>query len=131
MLLGIHPLLTGEMLRRLDVMGHSDRLVIADANFPAHRFDPDAIDCPGLLVSEVVRAVRSVLPLDIAMPTLLMNSPEGELPIHREIAEAIDGPVEFLERFAFYDAAQSAVCVIRTGETRPFGNALMFKGVVE
>lgn len=35
MLKGISPLLSPELLKTLDEMGHGDTLVIADGNFPA------------------------------------------------------------------------------------------------
>ena len=37
---------------------------------------------------------------------------------------------ELVERFAFYDTAAKAELIIRTGETRIYGNALVRKGVV-
>ena len=36
----------------------------------------------------------------------------------------------FVERFAYYDVAKSAYLMVRTGETRKYGNALLRKGVV-
>ena len=36
MLKGIDPLLSGDLLKLLDDMGHGDELVIADRNFPAY-----------------------------------------------------------------------------------------------
>ena len=35
MLQGINPLLTGELLKRLGEMGHSEAVVVVDAHFPA------------------------------------------------------------------------------------------------
>jgi len=36
----------------------------------------------------------------------------------------------FVERFAYYDVAEGAYLMVRTGETRKYGNALLRKGVV-
>ena len=62
MLLGIDPLLTGELLKILDEMGHSDTIVIADANFPAHRVHSRVVEMPGVDIVRMTRAVVSVLP---------------------------------------------------------------------
>ena len=35
MLIGVHPLLTPDLLHALASMGHGDEIVIADANFPS------------------------------------------------------------------------------------------------
>lgn len=74
MLTGIDPLLTGEILKILDEMGHSDALVIADANFPAHRTAVRVVETPGVDIVSMVRAVRSVFPLDEDHPPALMDS---------------------------------------------------------
>jgi L-fucose mutarotase len=83
-LLNINPLLTGELLKRLDEMGHSDYVLIADGNFPAHRLDPHALEYPGTTVPQVAAAVCEVLPLDPDLAPVLMDSgpapaPTGEL----------------------------------------------------
>ena len=101
MLEGIHPLLSGELLHHLDDMGHSDAVVIADAHSPA---------------------------LD------LRTSADGTvLEVQRELMDAAGTTPEttaFIDRFAYYDVARAAFLVIRTGETRTYGNAVLRKGVV-
>jgi L-fucose mutarotase/ribose pyranase (RbsD/FucU family) len=37
MLLGLDPLLTPELLHALAAMGHGDRIVLVDSNYPATR----------------------------------------------------------------------------------------------
>ncbi len=39
MLKGISPVLSPDLLKALAEMGHSDRLVIADGNFPGHQIE--------------------------------------------------------------------------------------------
>ena len=51
---GIDPILTGPLLAHLDAMGHSDSVVIGDANFPAHRLATRLVELPGLTTPEVV-----------------------------------------------------------------------------
>lgn len=134
MLLGIHPLLTGDLLGALDAMGHSDSVVLADAHFPADRLADRLIVIPGSSAPDLLRAVCSVLPLDESPALDLMTSAnETVLPVQRELMAAAtlgEDEVRFLDRHEFYEAAASAYLVVRTGETRPYGNVLVRKGVV-
>ncbi|HEV7185279.1 MAG TPA: RbsD/FucU domain-containing protein [Leifsonia sp.] len=134
MLSGIDPILTGTLLAQLDVMGHSDAVVVADAHFPAARLGARVVDTPGLSAPQVLAAVRSVLPLDDAPALTLMRSADGAtLAVQHELiaaARADDGDVRFVDRHAYYDLAAEAFLIIRTGETRSYGNALLRKGLV-
>lgn len=134
MLEGINPLLTGELLLHLDRMGHSDAVVIADAHFPAWALGERVIDLPGTTTPEVLAAIRTVIPLDDAPGLDLMESADGEvLDVQRELMDAAGTTVDttrFVERFAYYEIAAPAYLMVRTGETRKYGNALLRKGVV-
>lgn len=134
MLEGIHPLLTGELLLHLDRMGHSDAVVVADAHFPAWALGTRVVDLPGTSTPAVVAAIRSVLPLDDAPGMDLMASADGAvLPVQRELMTAAgthEATTAFVERFAYYGVARAAYLIVRTGETRKYGNALLRKGVV-
>lgn len=134
MLEGINPLLTGELLLHLDRMGHSDAVVIADAHFPAWALGAHVIDLPGTTTPEVMAAIRSVLPLDDAPGIDLMTSADGAvLDVQHELMAAAGTTLDttrFVERFAYYEVAKSAYLMVRTGETRKYGNALLRKGVV-
>jgi L-fucose mutarotase len=129
---GIHPLLTGPLLLHLDAMGHSDAVVLADAHFPAHRLGARVLDLPGVATPDLMAAIRTVVPLDDAPAVDLMATPDGEqLPVQKELITAAGtSDVRFLDRFAFYDAAAPAYLIVRTGETRVYGNAMVRKGVV-
>lgn len=134
MLFNVDPILTGRVLLALDEMGHGDAVVIADAHFTASKLArKHLIDLPGLSSPRVMTAVRSVMVPDTYGPALdLMESPDGELAVQRELVAAarLDGTeFRFVERFAFYDLAAQAELIIRTGETRTYGNALFRKGV--
>jgi L-fucose mutarotase len=131
---GINPLLTGELLLHLDRMGHSDSVVIADAHFPAWALGARVVDLPGTSTPEVVAAIRSVLPLADAPGIDLMTSADGAvLDVQHELMAAAGTTLDttrFVERFAYYEVAKSAYLMVRTGETRKYGNALLRKGVV-
>ena len=134
MLSGIHPLLTGRLLAALDAMGHSDALVVCDAHFPAARLARELVELPGATAPEVTAAVLSVLPLDPERPGALMDSGAEPAAVVDELRAAC-GPAGLAlpstERDDFYRLAAAAALVVRTGETRPFGNVLLRKGLVE
>lgn len=134
MLEGINPLLTGELLKHLDEMGHSDSVVIADAHFPSHALGARVVDLPGTSTPAVLAAIRSVVPLDDAPALDLMESADATvLDVQRELMAAAGASREqtrFIERFAYYDVAKTSYLIVRTGETRKYANALLRKGVV-
>lgn len=134
MLCGIDPLLRGELLHLLDDMGHSDTVVVADGNFPAHRVARRVVDVCCDSAPRVLEAVRTVLPLDTGRSVRLMSAgTEHLLDVQAELVAAArcdEDTVELLGRQAFYEAAAQAYLVVRTNETRPYGNALLAKGVV-
>jgi L-fucose mutarotase len=133
-LTGIHPFLSGALLAHLDAMGPSDAVVLADAHFPADRLAHRLLTLPGLSSPQLLGAVRTVLPLDDAPAMDLMASLDGaRLPVHDELVLAAGAPqdaVRFIDRHAFYEIAAAAYLIVRTGETRPYGNAILRKGVV-
>jgi L-fucose mutarotase len=133
-LTAINPILTGSLLAHLDAMGHSDAVVLADAHFPADRLARRLLVFPGLSTPDVLAAVRSVVPLDDAPALDLMASADGSrLPVQDELiaaAQATEQDVRVLDRHAFYDIAADAYLIVRTGETRTYGNAILHKGVV-
>jgi len=133
MLLNLDPVLTGQLLMALDEMGHGDAVVIADAHFTASKLaKKHLIDIPGLSSPRVMKAIRSVMVPDTYPALDLMEAPDGLLPVQQELTAAAGLTPEearMVERFAFYDLARDAELIIRTGETRTYGNALFRKGV--
>ena len=134
MLEGIDPLLTGDLLAYLDGMGHSDAVVLADAHFPADRLAERLLAFPGISTPALLAAIRTVVPLDDAPAVDLMTSADGtRLPVQEELiaaAGAGEEDVRFVDRHAFYDVAEEAYLIVRTGETRTYGNVILRKGVV-
>ena len=68
---------------------------------------------------------------------MLMEKVPGdtvETPIWDTYAELIkpytDEAPEMIERFAFYERAKKAYCVIQTGESALYANVILKKGVV-
>ena len=81
MLKNIPPILSPALLKVLCEMGHSDRLVISDGNFPAESMGRDAIviRCDGHGVPELLDAILTVFPLDtyVDKPVQLMEVMPG------------------------------------------------------
>jgi len=144
MLKGIPSILSPQLLKVLREMGHSDRLVIGDGNFPAESMGKGAkvIRCDGHGVPELLDAILQVFPLDtyVEKPVSLMEVMPGdpvETPIwetYKEIVAKHDergsGIIGEVERFAFYDATRTAYAVIATGESALYANIMLQKGVV-
>ena len=144
MLIGIPKILSPKLLKVLCEMGHGDRIVLGDGNFPAESMGKNAIviRCDGHNVPELLDAILQVFPLDsyVEKPVSLMEVVPGdpvETPIwdvyHQIIAKhdarGADA-VQQMERFAFYDAARTAYAVIATGESALYANIMLQKGVV-
>ena len=144
MLKGISPLLSPEMLKVLCEMGHSDRIVLADGNFPCESMGKNAIvlRCDGHGTAELLEAILQVFPLDtyVEHPVNLMRvMPDDpvETPIwdtYRDIIRSHDdrgdAAIGSIERFAFYEEAKKAYAIIATGEKALYANVILQKGVV-
>lgn len=159
MLKGIPKILSPELLKALCEMGHSDRLVIADGNFPAESVGKNArvIRMDGCGAEELLDAVLALFPLDhyVEKPVLLMEKVPGdkaETPIwesFRRIVEKHEGEtrgansagpkgsargeerIGHLERFRFYKEASEAYLIIASSERALYANVILQKGVVD
>lgn len=144
MLKGIPQILSPELLKVLCEMGHSDRLVIADGNFPAENMGKDAIvlRLDGHGVPEILDAILKVFPLDtyVDHPVSLMEVMKGdtvETPIWDEYKEIVtkhdsrgDACIGNIERFKFYDESKTSYAIIATSEKALYANIMLQKGVV-
>jgi len=145
MLKGINPLLNADVLQALRAMGHGDDLIIADTNFPSDSVARQTalgrllrIDAPA---AQVVKAVLSLYPLDTfvddsAARMEIVGKPDEIPPVQKEVQKEIDAaegkswPMLPVERYAFYERARQAYCVIQTGERRFYGCFAFRKGVI-
>ena len=144
MLKGIPPLLSPELLKILCEMGHSDRIVIGDGNFPAETMGKNAkvVRYDGQDIPALLDAILKVFPLDTytEKPVSLMEVMAGdtvETPIwdvYKDIIAKYDDrggdAVGNIERFAFYEEAKKCYAVIATGEKALYANVILQKGVV-
>ena len=146
MLKGIPKILSPQLLKALCEMGHSDRLVIADGNFPAESMGKDAIviRMDGHGIPEILDAILEVFPLDTYTdkPVNLMELMPRDVgkiatPIWDEYKKIVAkhdergaDAVGNIERFAFYEEAKQVYCIIATGESAVYANIMLQKGIV-
>jgi len=146
MLKGINPLLNADVLYALRSMGHGDDLVIVDTNFPSDSVARQTrlgklLQIDNTTAAQAVAAVLSVMPLDTFVDDSagrmeIVDSPDEVPPVQQEVQAVIDAaegkswPMISIERYAFYERAKQAYCVIQTGERRFYGCLAFRKGVI-
>ena len=146
MLKSIDPALNADVLYALRAMGHGDDVIICDTNFPADSVARQTVLRKLLRIDNVTaaratRAILSVMPLDSfvdhpARRMEIVGKPQDVPPVQAEVQAEVDKaegrpwPMGSVERFAFYDLARKAYCVIVTGERRFYGCFAFKKGVI-
>lgn len=145
MLKGIPDLISPELLKVLHEMGHGDRIVIGDCNFPAKSIADSKnhinIRCDGHRATDLLDSILEIFPLDsfIEKPILIMDKPKEQqdlkAPVWKEFEDIIakhDGrgknAVAYIDRFKFYDAAKDAYAVISTTERAYYACIIIQKG---
>ena len=147
MLKGIPKILSPELLKVLCEMGHGDRIVIGDGNFPAESMGRGSIviRADGHGAAELLDAILAVFPLDryVEKPVLLMELMECdkgkvETPIWDEYKKIIakydergGDAVGEIDRFDFYDEAKKCYAIISTGEGAIYANVMLQKGIIK
>ncbi|QAT51350.1 RbsD or FucU transport [Caproiciproducens sp. NJN-50] len=128
----IHP----ELMRVLSLLGHGDKVLIADGNYPLASKTGEAEKVwlglkPGLPSTiDVLETLQSIINIEKAE---VMDPGDGSSPkIFDEFQKRL-GNMELckLKRFPFYDACcePSLRLAISTGEKRTFANILITVGV--
>ncbi|MHA6687587.1 RbsD/FucU family protein [Mesorhizobium sp. A556] len=146
MLKGISPLLNADVLHALRAMGHGDDLIIADTNFPSDSTARQTrlgklLRIDNVTAAEAIEAILSLYPLDTfvddaAARMEIVGHPDDVPPVQQEVQQVVDKaegrslPLVPVERYAFYERAKQAYCVIQTGERRFYGCFAFRKGVV-
>jgi L-fucose mutarotase len=146
MLKGIDNRLNADVLYVLRSMGHGDRLVIADTNFPSdsvarHTVYGELLRMENLTAAEAIAAILTILPLDTFVDDFAarmevvgqpdhMPEVQHEVQTEIDVAESRSRPMIGVERFEFYDRARDSYAVIQTGERRFYGCFLLRKGVI-
>ena len=145
MLININPVLSPELLFHLRSMGHGEKLILADANFPANTSNDKVIRLDGVGIKKAALAILSVFPLDSFVvsqggsPALRMevdDKPEELTETHKEFIEVVKKTsgeswnVGSISRNEFYKEAKKAYCIVATTDARPFGCFILTKGVI-
>lgn len=142
---GVPDIINPELLYVLARMGHGDRLVIADANFPSDSVAESCVVKQPIRVngctSEVLQAVLSLFPLDpyCSDNLAVMDRVEADkardlhVPAYEALANAANVPqshLAFVDRFAFYEQAKKAFAVVQTDDRALYANCIVAKGVL-
>jgi L-fucose mutarotase len=142
MLKGIPVILSSQLFKTMMDMGHSDALILADANFPAETCAKRLIRLDGVEIPDLLEAILPFFPLDtfIDNPVRLMrNLPEEPVPgiwnRYEEILRELDFQRAFkgfhmIDRLPFYDEARSAYAIVQTATTARYANIVLQKGVL-
>jgi len=148
MLMGVPKILSPEIVATLCEMGHSDVIVVGDANFPGKRFADEGgckfLRADGLSGTALLEAILSVIPCDAyaEKPVKLMQTMDCDrqldIPIWSEYKKIVsrhndrgEEAIGFLDRFEFYDQAKKAYCIIQSGEEAIYANIMIQKGVIK
>uniref|UniRef100_A0A0P4WF92 L-fucose mutarotase n=1 Tax=Scylla olivacea TaxID=85551 RepID=A0A0P4WF92_SCYOL len=144
---GIPHILSPDILHLLAVTGHGDEIVLADINFPTRSIcnaeGPKEYRADGIGIPALLDAILTLMPLDnyVDNPVAVMNRTQQDVMRGVEVPVLIDYrricdlhhkstvKIAFLERFEFYERAKNAFAIIQTGETSPYGNILLTRGV--
>jgi len=148
MLLNIPKILSPELLRALCEMGHGDKILLADANYPgksaAARCGAVFLRADGIGVPALMEAILQLMPLDLYTdePAMVMDVDVRDkgmkIPIHdtyRAIVASHDArgkkAVAQYERYAFYEKADACAVIVQTGEEAVYANIILQKGVIK
>ncbi|MCE1195057.1 L-fucose mutarotase [bacterium] len=140
MLIGIKPCISADLLSVLYRMGHGDEIVLADAFFTGDALNARVVRADGIKIADLLDGILRLINLDTydKAPVVMMQPTQGDsidLSVERRYREAIDRhwpgtpPIARMERFAFYERTRKAFAVVMTGETAPYGNIILKKGV--
>jgi len=146
MLIKIDPILSPELLFTLRTMGHGDKLVLADANFPANSMNKNVIRLDGVNIADAAKAILSVFPLDsfivsqggtAANRMEVDDNPNELTETHKEFIKTVKNvsgenwKVGSIERQSFYTESKKSYAIVTTTDARPFGCFILTKGVIK
>lgn len=137
MLIGIPETFTPQLLKLMMEIGHGERLLICDGNFPYKSRSKETVFIPNVGIGELLDQVLAFFPLDHAVdqPATVMDGAlknhvaQDYMAIiskHKEGAE-----IQAVGRFDFYDEADTVAGIIVTNDRTMFGNIIIQKGVVK
>ena len=142
MLKKIPAVLPPKLVMYMMDMGHSDRLLLADGNYPASTCAKRIIRLDGVEIPELLEEVIKFFPLDdfVPDPVTLMKPKDTEpLPEiwsqYRNILAVSEEGVKFkdfsyMERMEFYERSRTAYVIVQTATKERYANIMLQKGVI-
>jgi len=141
MLKGIDPVISPELLKVIDEMGHGDEILLADGNYPAQSAGVKnkslIIRADGIGIPELLDAIMKLFPLDtyIDYNVVLMTPEKGEPEIWKKYEQILNRSGEIVRikkvpRLEFYDVAAKSYAIVASGERALYANILLRKGIV-
>ena len=142
MLINVNPLISPEILQLIRSMGHGDKFVLSDANFPSYSHANKLYRMDGLNVPQAAEALLTHFPLDSFIPhpverMEIDGKPEEVNNVHQDLIDTVkkvsgaNWKVGSVERQKFYVEARKAMAVITTSDTRPYGCFMFTEGVLK
>ena len=142
MLINVNPLISPEILQLIRSMGHGDKFVLSDANFPSYSHANKLYRMDGLSIPEAAEALLSHFPLDSFIPNPIERmeidgKPDEINEVHQDLIDTVkkvsgdNWKIGSIERQKFYVEAKKTMAVITTSDTRPYGCFMFTKGVLK
>lgn len=142
MLINVNPLISPEILQLIRSMGHGDKFVLSDANFPSYSHANKLYRMDGLSIPEAAEALLSHFPLDSFIPhpverMEIDGKPDEINEVHQDLIDTVkkvsgdNWKIGSVERQKFYVEAKKTMAVITTSDTRPYGCFMFTKGVLK
>ena len=142
MLINVNPLISPEILQLIRSMGHGDKFVLSDANFPSYSHANKIYRMDGLNIPQAAEALLTHFPLDSFIPhpverMEIDGKPDEVNEVHQDLIDTVKKVsgdkwvVGSVERQKFYVEAKKAMAVITTSDTRPYGCFMFTKGVLK
>lgn len=142
MLKGIATNISPELLKVLYEMGHGDRIVFADSNFPVESCGKNCkvIRSDGHDIPSLLKGILELFPLDtfVSTPVKLMDNNSSEKPpiwsTYEKQIKQVDvrgkDAIESIERFKYYEEAKNAYAIVATGEMALYASIILQKGII-
>ena len=142
MLINVNPLISPEILQLIRSMGHGDKFVLSDANFPSYSHANKLYRMDGLSIPEAAEALLSHFPLDSFIPHPIERmeidgKPDEINEVHQDLIDTVkkvsgdNWKIGSIERQKFYVEAKKTMAVITTSDNRPYGCFMFTKGVLK
>ncbi|AKL86584.1 D-ribose pyranase [Bacillus atrophaeus] len=127
-----HGILNSHLAKILADLGHTDKIVIADAGLPV----PDSVLKIDLSLKPGIPGFKDVTELLAEEMVVEKVTAASEIKTaNPQIANFIENqfkkqPVEYLSHEEFKQLTKEAKAIIRTGEVTPYANCILQAGVI-